>query len=254
MHIFFKTVHSYSKINYFLNVYKNKKVYKKHQLKSVAIINKNLYDIIHFQKTNDYKISIEVLNYKINLEDNFVYNAINKLIPFTKNFTGVHIKIIKNIPVGSGLGGGSSNLAYCVKLYLMSHVLKVKKSFVKNLLYSISSDSLIFYYAHKEICLIKRKGKRVNATKYSAINMKIEILTNNLFSSTKKVYEKFDQLKNNYYQINKKFFTPKNNLQKSAFLTCKGLKEEYRSLKKEYNKFEIHLTGSGSSFFILNND
>lgn len=45
------------------------------------------------------------------LEDNLIYQAAKLLQPFAQQPLGIEIKLIKNLPLGSGLGGGSSNAA-----------------------------------------------------------------------------------------------------------------------------------------------
>ncbi len=55
-------------------------------------------------------IQIEGLN-SVNLEQNLIYRAAQILKPFAKALTAQKIHIEKNIPMGAGLGGGSSNAA-----------------------------------------------------------------------------------------------------------------------------------------------
>ena len=55
-------------------------------------------------------IQIDGLN-DVNLEQNLIFRAAQILKPFAKNLTAQSIRIEKNISMGAGLGGGSSNAA-----------------------------------------------------------------------------------------------------------------------------------------------
>lgn len=77
-----------------------------------------LFDELTFQKLNNNKIEISSNNYSLPVnEKNLVYQAILKTKPLMKAgiFTGLKIFIKKNIPIGSGLGGGSSDAAMTLK-------------------------------------------------------------------------------------------------------------------------------------------
>lgn len=71
----------------------------------------DLKDFLHFSLRNDDCIKLST---NINIgkdKDNLIYKAALALKPFAKTNTGIDIHIDKNIPMGAGLGGGSSNAA-----------------------------------------------------------------------------------------------------------------------------------------------
>ena len=70
----------------------------------------DLSDWLEFTQTDDLQISIDGLN-SVDLEQNLIYKTTQILKPYTKQPTGLKITIKKNIPMGAGLGGGSSNAA-----------------------------------------------------------------------------------------------------------------------------------------------
>ncbi len=70
----------------------------------------DLYDWLEFEVNDTSDIHIEGLN-SVDLEQNLIYKATQILKPYAKQATGLNIAIEKHIPMGAGLGGGSSNAA-----------------------------------------------------------------------------------------------------------------------------------------------
>lgn len=70
----------------------------------------DLSDWLEFTQTDDLQISIDGLN-SIDLEHNLIYKATQILKPYAQKITGLSIHVEKKIPMGAGLGGGSSNAA-----------------------------------------------------------------------------------------------------------------------------------------------
>ena len=70
----------------------------------------DLSDWLEFTQTDDLQISIDGLN-SVDLEHNLIYKATQILKPYAQKITGLSICVEKNIPMGAGLGGGSSNAA-----------------------------------------------------------------------------------------------------------------------------------------------
>ena len=70
----------------------------------------DLSDWLEFTQIDDLQISIDGLN-SVDLEHNLIYKATQILKPYAQKITGLSICVEKNIPMGAGLGGGSSNAA-----------------------------------------------------------------------------------------------------------------------------------------------
>ncbi|WP_111859378.1 4-(cytidine 5'-diphospho)-2-C-methyl-D-erythritol kinase [Acinetobacter sp. CFCC 10889] len=101
-------VPSPAKLNLFLHI-TGRRDNGYHELQSIFQLI-DLYDWMEFLPTNDEQISIAGFN-DVDLEQNLIYKATQILKPFAQTATGLSIKIEKNIPMGAGLGGGSSNAA-----------------------------------------------------------------------------------------------------------------------------------------------
>jgi len=71
----------------------------------------NFGDTLHFELTNDASISITGDTKDIPLSDNLIYKAALLLQTYSKTPYGVKINLTKRLPMGGGVGGGSSDAA-----------------------------------------------------------------------------------------------------------------------------------------------
>ena len=96
------------KLNLFLHI-TGRRANGYHELQTIFQLI-DLYDWMTFEPIADGMIHIEGLN-EVALEQNLIYRAAQLLKPHAKEPCGLNIQIEKNIPMGAGLGGGSSNAA-----------------------------------------------------------------------------------------------------------------------------------------------
>jgi 4-diphosphocytidyl-2-C-methyl-D-erythritol kinase len=101
-------VPSPAKLNLFLHI-TGRRDNGYHELQTIFQLI-DLTDWLEFTQTDNLIISIDGLS-SVDLEQNLIYKATQVLKPFAKQPTGLKISIEKNIPMGAGLGGGSSNAA-----------------------------------------------------------------------------------------------------------------------------------------------
>ncbi|MGQ8974330.1 4-(cytidine 5'-diphospho)-2-C-methyl-D-erythritol kinase [Acinetobacter schindleri] len=101
-------VPSPSKLNLFLHI-TGRRPDGYHELQSIFQLI-DLCDWLEFEQTADKQIQIEGLA-SVDLEQNLIYRATQVLKPYAKAYSGLKIRLEKNIPMGAGLGGGSSNAA-----------------------------------------------------------------------------------------------------------------------------------------------
>lgn len=97
-----------AKLNLFLHI-TGRRDNGYHELQSIFQLI-DLTDWLEFTQTDDLTISIDGLS-SVDLEQNLIYKATQILKPYAKQPSGLKISIEKNIPMGAGLGGGSSNAA-----------------------------------------------------------------------------------------------------------------------------------------------
>ena len=101
-------VPSPAKLNLFLHIV-GRRDNGYHELQSIFQLI-DLYDWISFEAIEENQIQIEGLA-EVKLEQNLIYRAAQYLRPHAKTPCGLKISVEKNIPMGAGLGGGSSNAA-----------------------------------------------------------------------------------------------------------------------------------------------
>jgi len=97
-----------AKLNLFLHI-TGRRPDGYHELQSIFQLI-DLCDWLEFEQTDDQQIQIEGLS-SVDLEQNLIYRAAQILQPYAKAPSGLIIRLEKNIPMGAGLGGGSSNAA-----------------------------------------------------------------------------------------------------------------------------------------------
>lgn len=101
-------VPSPAKLNLFLHI-TGRRANGYHELQTIFQLI-DLYDWMTFENLSEEIIQIEGIA-EVQLEQNLIYRAAQLLRPHAKKPCGLKILIEKNIPMGAGLGGGSSNAA-----------------------------------------------------------------------------------------------------------------------------------------------
>lgn len=101
-------VPSPAKLNLFLHI-TGRRENGYHELQTIFQLI-DLYDWMTFEQNPEQIIQIKGLS-EVKLEQNLIYRAAQLLRPHAKQPCGLNISIEKNIPMGAGLGGGSSNAA-----------------------------------------------------------------------------------------------------------------------------------------------
>ena len=136
-------IKSHAKINLALNVTgKNTKLHKIETVISFI----DLHDLIYLKQINKK-------NHKIFFKGKFSknINEINTVTTLFKlldnnnalNNKKFEIKIIKNIPQESGMGGGSMNAASLIRFFISKKIIKLNKNELINLTSKIGSDVIL---------------------------------------------------------------------------------------------------------------
>ena len=226
----------------------------------------NLYDLISIYKINDTKDKISFsgrFKKGINKKSNTVTKVLYLLRK--KNFLkkqAFKINIQKNIPHGSGLGGGSSNAADLLNFFNKNMYLKLNNNELNKIASQIGFDVPISL-EKKNTFLTGRKGEMLRINRKFALNLLI--LYPNLICSTKKIYKKHI-IENNfktypliiakgieYYNFRDKkklvnyLIYENNDLEKTVTKLYPNIKKIINFIKSQNGCHFSRISGSGSS-------
>ena len=249
-------IKSYCKINLTLRVLK-KLNNGYHNIMSLITFC-DLHDVISISKIKNLndKISFSGKFKKgINKKSNTTTKILNLLrrTKLIKN-QAFKINIEKNIPHGSGLGGGSSNAANLLNYFDSKMRLKLSKDKIKKLAAKIGFDVPINLERRNTFLTGKRNEiLRLN----QKFRLNLLIVYPNLICSTKKIYEKNKEISrlkpqsSFYIKNNKKLinFLKKehNDLEKTVVQIYPKIKKIIYYIKSQNGCYFSRVTGSGSA-------
>ena len=244
-------INSYAKINLSLGVL-GKLKNKLHRIESlVSFI--DLHDEISIQKINKKKHKVFFYGrFSKNIPNK---NTISKLLElldrqnFLKNKKYL-IKIKKNIPLKSGMGGGSMNASSVLRYFVNKNKLLLNTSQISQIANKIGSDVMLGIEKKNSILQGNRKLFRSN----KKIGLYTIIIKPNFGCSTEKIYKNIKSFskpalnknKNKLFSVSN-IISLKNDLEKATFKKypfLANIKQNMLNLPKV--KF-VRMTGSGSS-------
>jgi len=243
---------AYAKINLFLNV-KETRTDDFHNLEMVNIM-VGLADDLTFTLTEG-EIIVETSKPEINGKHNLSFKVANYL---QKNYhvqKGVKIYIQKNIPLGGGLGGGSSDAACALRALNDLWELGLSEEKLFEISKEFGSDTPYCLFQGPAICL--GTGNEIQPFDLDISNYDISLFSPRVNVSTKNVFnnlttfnkysleEAINCFKSNDYHTFIKGL--KNDLQDTVFELYPEVKAEYDLLKKVYGEEGLFMTGSGST-------
>ena len=262
--MFIKTsLKAYGKINLYLKVIKKLKN-KYHQIETLFCFF-DIYDeiLISSSNTNNQIIFTGKFSKGISTTHNSVLKLLNILKKYPKfNAHKFTIKIIKNLPLGSGLGGGSADASALLNFFNKRLKLNLKRRTISLICNKIGADVepclntnfKLLYGASNKIFTFNKKPKLNLLLVYpNCLNPTKKIyLSNKIFSKSNNY--KISLLKKNILNLNYlfKFLNHEgNDLEQSAFKNNSVILKLLISLKKLKGCKLARMTGSGSACFAI---
>ena len=240
-----------AKINLFLKVV-GKRADGFHELESLFALT-DLFDELSVEVSDNFSLEISGEFARFVDQRNNLFVKI--LDFFSREFDvpkNLKIKIAKNIPVGSGLGGGSSNAAYFIKALNEIFLLNLDKKALQEISLKFGSDIAFFFEDNASI--VTGRGEMIeNFSEFSPIMALL--IHPKIGLSTKVVFQK---LAGNFSQkitesklrkmLIEDLLSLPNDLEQPAIATLFVIKEIIDQLKESGANF-AKMSGSGSACF-----
>jgi len=240
-----------AKINLFLKVL-GKRPDGFHALESLFAF-LDLHDDLWVEKNEKFSLKISgEFAQLVDLENNLFTKILDYFAQEFGTSKNLKIKVVKNIPVGGGLGGGSSNAASFMKCLNEIFALNLSKNDLQKISLNFGSDIAFFF----EPCasIIKGRGEIIENFK-SFAPISVLLVNPKIHLSTKEVFAK---LNGNYSTeiptkklLESEIFdltALQNDLEKPAIALVPIISEIIEMLKKNGAEFS-KMSGSGATCF-----
>lgn len=242
---------SSAKINFGLNIVE-KRADGFHNIESI-FYPVNLHDTLTFCKSKNliFVSNNEILNSKNN---NLVLIAVAALEKKIKSNFNIKIRLKKNIPIGAGLGGGSSNAAAVLNALIKIYNLNIPKKDLIEIAASIGAD--VPFFLDCSPGFVQSKGEIIKKIDFK-ISKPILIVNPGINIPTKWAYQNIKPQKSvfnlneidtnitNFASLKEKV---KNDFEKIIFKKFPEVMEIKNNLYKLGSEFAL-MTGSGSTVF-----
>lgn len=190
------TIKSYAKINWILEILSLRND-QYHNISSVFDII-DLYDIINVELSDSSTWDVKI---SCNLRDlerrNIIYDLFDRLEIYNLGRKyKVKVELFKNIPLGGGLGGGSSNAASIIFLLYKLGIINLSLAF--RICTTLGSDVLpiflLYLYQNSYVFCFSKQDLCVPIQKNSDNSIQIILLIFPFGIETKKAYSEYDKI------------------------------------------------------------
>lgn len=240
-------IQSFAKLNLSLLVYKPLKN-NYHPICSI-FQTINLYDTLTITPKAEKKLSITSNNSNVPLDEK---NILHKVYANATSLQiGFNIDIKKEIPMGGGLGGGSTNAAAFIAYLKRFYPETIKDLTDKKISLKIGAD--VPYFLYGKTALVRGIGEKITPIAQH-ITTNFLLILPPIHCNTKTIYQMYDT---HIDQLKKSGKTPSwmlknhighNDLKKIVFSLNPEL-EELETRLSNHN-ISLYMSGSGSTLFI----
>ena len=216
-----------------------------------------LYDIIEITKSDEYEFIQSGIDVGGNSSDNLCTKAF-VLLKRHYEISNVRIHLRKQVPIGAGLGGGSSDAVTVIKMLVELFQLQVSQKELEEMSTSLGSDCPFFIKGG--IQLAEGRGEVLSSIMVKSIPKYLVLLNPGIHISTKEAYSNIS-CSNNKTTLEDVLSFPsvqwrerlKNDFEDSIFKSHPKIKELKTKLY-EAGALYASMSGSGSSVFGLFNE
>lgn len=203
-----------------------------HEIRFVMVRVDNVYDEISISfYPGKEGIMVESSNNGIPLDErNICFKVAKRFFEETGKSVGIKIYIKKNIPVGAGLGGGSSEGAAVLKILNKYFNHPLSKAKLMQIGSEVGKD-IPFFFSSQGASLVEGMGEKISKT-FTFPKINILLVNPHINISTKHAYERLSPI------IKK--MKKRDNISKEMIASIKK-KDAELIAKHLYNEFEIIL-------------
>ncbi len=254
------TLHATAKVNLYLHV-TGKREDGYHLLDSLVAFPKDVYDVLSFEQADEFVLGIDGPFSKDLSADpsNLIIKAVNAVSYAAGRSSDLSIRLTKNIPLGSGLGGGSADAAATVHGLQKFWDIELPAPTIQDILISLGADVPICYANHA--CRFQGIGEKISDV-VALSPLHILLIWPGKPSFTRDVFARykphsFAPLPENLPSLqNKEDFLAflkitRNDLQDPAESLCDEIRQARQFMKNQQGCLFTRMTGSGASVFGL---
>ncbi|HQO93979.1 MAG TPA: 4-(cytidine 5'-diphospho)-2-C-methyl-D-erythritol kinase [Bacilli bacterium] len=227
---------AYGKINLSLHVYE-KREDGYHNIESLITLI-DIYDKMKFKKALETKVFVK----KAKIKNNIVNKTIELIRKKYNLKESIEVKIEKRIPIGAGLGGGSSNAAATINA--MDELYDLKMNLVEKKLIAEQLGMDVAFFLENDTCFVSKRGEVATPTINPYVGYYCLLLFSEFSISTKEIYEAY-VLEDEHLE---------NDLESSYKTTNLLLYKEIQNLKKDLLDLKAAkalMSGSGPTVYGL---
>tara|TARA_B100001287_G_C22585340_1_gene482955 strand:- start:104 stop:919 length:816 start_codon:yes stop_codon:yes gene_type:complete len=238
---------SYAKLNRFIHVLK-KRSDGYHEIQSLFQLI-DLSDTITFKKRKDKRISIKS-NIKKLEQKNIIFETVSLIKEkYPKKNIGLDIELKKQIPLGSGLGGGSSNAATTLEALNTIYNLNIEKQKLRTIGARLGAD--VPFFVNGKNAWVEGKGD-ILTNIHIKPSLFILIFSEHVIS-TREMYQSLNLSDKNQDYSYEDFLNgnTSNTFERHVFRKFPSIK---KAAEKLSNYGPARMTGSGGTLFLPENE
>ena len=246
-----------AKINLFLEI-KNKDRDGLHNLQSLMSFC-DFGDLIYVSKSKDLSLEISgPFSRSLIRKDNIILRTIYMLEKYLNTKIKVNIRLNKNLPIASGMGGGSSNAATIIHCIKQLFKINFDKNF-NDFLFNLGADVPFCFY--RRVAMVEGKGEKITFYPRKIPEYFVLLVNPNIQISTKRIFQKLKinfrtkKKPENRFVLEEDFLgyllKKNNDLEVPAIDQCDEIKFIINELNNKTESLLSRMTGSGATCFAL---
>ena len=163
-------------------------------------------DQLFFEKISGSGIQIECVGSKISLHENILTRVWQNFSSLCKPDYGIKITLIKRIPIGAGLGGGSSDAASFLLWLNRNHHRNLNRKQLYDIAFATGADVPFFLDAVPSIAT--GAGEKLRKIKFTGKDLYLVLIVPDYIINTAWVFHRYDEIIDDGWEEQNKLTKP----------------------------------------------